>query len=195
VSSTRRGYRSNPTTRWHAPRTRTSGEHGTGGLPVSDMVGKVAIVTAASSGIGRATALAFAHRGAHVVVADIDEERGGAVAAEVAAAGPESVFVRTDVTDPADVTALVGRCVARFGRLDFAHNNAGVQADSAETAECSLDDWARTLAVNLTGVFLSMREEIPAMLDGGGGVIVNTSSAGGLKGFRGASAYVAAKHG
>jgi NAD(P)-dependent dehydrogenase (short-subunit alcohol dehydrogenase family) len=159
------------------------------------MVGKVAIVTGASSGIGRATALAFARRGAHVVVADIDEERGAAVAADVAAVGPESEFVCTDVTDPADVAALVGQCVARFGRLDYAHNNAGIQTDSAETAECSLDDWARTLAVNLTGVFLCMREEIPRMLDGGGGVIVNTSSAGGLKGFPGASAYVAAKHG
>lgn len=159
------------------------------------MDGRVAIVTGASTGIGRATALSFAQRGAHVVVADVDDERGEAVAEEAAVAGPESLFVHTDVTNPADVANLVDRSVARFGRLDYAHNNAGIQTPSAYTADCSLDDWNRTLAVNLTGVFLCMREEIPRLLEGGGGAIVNTSSAGGLKGFPGASAYVAAKHG
>jgi NAD(P)-dependent dehydrogenase (short-subunit alcohol dehydrogenase family) len=160
-----------------------------------EMDGRVAIVTGASSGIGRATALSFAQRGAHVVVADVDDERGEAVAEEAAAGGPESMFVHADVTNPADVANLVDRSVARFGRLDYAHNNAGVQTPSAYTADCSLDDWNRTLAVNLTGVFLCMREEIPRLLEGGGGAILNTSSAGGLKGFPGASAYVAAKHG
>lgn len=159
------------------------------------MAGRVAIVTGASTGIGRATALAFAERGVAVVVADLDAERGESVAGEVVAAGSESLFVRTDVTDPDDVAGVVDRCVARFGRLDYAHNNAGIQTESAPTADCSIDDWDRTLAVNLTGVFLCMRAEITWMLAHGGGGIVNTSSAGGLKGFPGASAYVASKHG
>ena len=159
------------------------------------MDGRVAIVTGASTGIGNASALAFAKQGAHVVVADLDDERGESVAEEAAATGSESLFVHTDVTNPADVEALVQRCVARFGRLDYAHNNAGIQTASSPTGDCSLDDWNRTLAVNLTGVFLCMRAEIPRLLEHDGGVIVNTSSAGGLKGFPGASAYVSAKHG
>jgi NAD(P)-dependent dehydrogenase (short-subunit alcohol dehydrogenase family) len=162
---------------------------------VTEMDERVAIVTGGSTGIGRAAALAFAQRGAYVVVADVDVELGESVAEEVIAAGSESLFVHTDVTNPADVAELVDRCVARFGRLDYAHNNAGIQTSSASTASCTFDDWNRTLAVNLTGVFLCMREEIPRMLANGGGVIVNTSSAGGLKGFPGASAYVASKHG
>src|SRR5262245_5602010 len=128
------------------------------------MNGKVAIVTGASTGIGRASALAFASRGARVVVADLDDERGKSVAEAAAASGSESLFVHADVTEPADVEAMVDGCVARFGRLDYAHNNAGVQADSATIADCSLEDWHRTLAVNLTGVFLCMRAEIPRLL-------------------------------
>ena len=159
------------------------------------MESKVAIVTGASTGIGRATAVAFAREGASVVVADVDEERGEAVAGEVAAAGSESMFVRTDVTSDGEVIALVRRCIERFGRLDYAHNNAGIQTSSADTADCTVDDWNRTIAVNLTGVFLCMRAEIPRMLERRGGAIVNTSSAGGLKGFPGAPAYVSSKHG
>lgn len=159
------------------------------------MQGRVAIVTGASAGIGRASALAFAKRGAHVVVADVDDERGQTVAQEAALIGPESTFVRTDVTNSEDVAALVQGCVARFGRLDYALNNAGIQLPSAYIADSAVDDWNRTLAVNLTGVFLCMRAEIPRLLEQGGGAIVNTSSAGGLKGFPGASAYVSAKHG
>jgi NAD(P)-dependent dehydrogenase (short-subunit alcohol dehydrogenase family) len=160
----------------------------------NDMDGKVALVTGASTGIGRASALAFAKRRAHVVVADLDDDRGESVAEEAGAVGSESLFVHTDVTNRDDVASLVQRCLERFGRLDYAHNNAGIQTAAANTADCSVDDWNRTLAVNLTGVFLCMREEIPQLLEQGG-AIVNTSSAGGLKGFPGASAYVAAKHG
>jgi NAD(P)-dependent dehydrogenase (short-subunit alcohol dehydrogenase family) len=162
---------------------------------VAEMDEKVVIVTGGSAGIGRAVALAFARRGACVTVADVDVERGESVAEEARAAGSESLFVQTDVTDPADIAHLVDRCVKRFGRLDYAHNNAGIQTSSASTHSATIDDWDRTLAVNLTGVFLCMREEIPRMLEHGGGAIVNTSSAGGLKGFPGASAYVASKHG
>jgi len=161
-----------------------------------EMIGKVALVTGSSSGIGRAVALAFAQRGASVVVADLNADRGAAVAEEVAAAGgSDSEFVRADVTNPGDVANMVHRCITRFGRLDYAHNNAGIQTPSASTVETSLEDWNRTLAVNLTGVFLCMQAELPHLLGQGGGAIVNTSSAGGLKGFPGASAYVAAKHG
>lgn len=160
------------------------------------MIGKVALVTGSSGGIGRAVALAFAQRGASVVVADIDVDRGAAVADEVAtASGSASEFVRVDVTNPIDVASMVQRCITRFGRLDYAHNNAGIQTASASTADTSLEDWNHTLAVNLTGVFLCMQAELPYLLEHGGGSIVNTSSAGGLKGFPGASAYVAAKHG
>jgi NAD(P)-dependent dehydrogenase (short-subunit alcohol dehydrogenase family) len=162
---------------------------------VAEMDERVAIVTGGSAGIGRAVVLAFALRGACVVVADLDVERGESVAEEARAVGSEAFFVPTDVTSPDDVAHLVDQCILRFGRLDFAHNNAGIQTASAPTDSCTLDDWDRTLAVNLTGVFLCMRQEIPRMLEGGGGVIVNTSSAGGLKGFPGASAYVASKHG
>jgi NAD(P)-dependent dehydrogenase (short-subunit alcohol dehydrogenase family) len=159
------------------------------------MDGRVAIVTGASTGIGRAAVLAFAGCGARVLVADIDEERGESVASEVEAAGSEAMFVRTDVTNAADVEGMVEKCLAQFGRLDYAHNNAGIQTPLAYAAELAPGDWDRTVAVNLTAVFLCMRAEIPRMLEHGGGAIVNTSSAGGLKGFPGASAYVAAKHG
>ena len=107
---------------------------------MNDTQGRVAIVTGASAGIGRASALAFAKRGAHVVVADVDDERGQSVAEEAAAIGPESMFVRTDVTNPDDVGALVHGCVARFGRLDYALNNAGIQLPSAYIADGTVDD-------------------------------------------------------
>lgn len=168
------------------------GAPGTG----DEMIGKVALVTGATGGIGRAVALAFARQGASVVLADVDADLGATVADEVAAAGGSAAeFVRADVTDPVDVAQMVQRCVATFGRLDYAHNNAGIQTESASTSDTSLEDWNRSLAVNLTGVFLCMRAELPCLLEHGGGAIVNMSSAGGLKGFPGASAYVAAKHG
>jgi NAD(P)-dependent dehydrogenase (short-subunit alcohol dehydrogenase family) len=153
------------------------------------------MVTGASAGIGRATAFAFGREGASVVVADIDAERGESVAAEVEGFGVEAVFVRSDVSDADDVVALVDRAVERFGRLDYAFNNAGIEGAPAPTAECTPDNWNRTIGINLTGVFLCMREEIPRMLATGGGAIVNNSSVAGLVGFAGIPAYTASKHG
>jgi NAD(P)-dependent dehydrogenase (short-subunit alcohol dehydrogenase family) len=159
------------------------------------MEGKVAIVTGASAGIGRATALAFSRAAAAIVVADVDEERGEKTVVEIEEAGGAAAFVQTDVSDPDEVTALVARTVERFGRLDYAFNNAGIEGTPSPTAECTLENWHRTIAVNLTGVFLCMREEISAMLESGGGAIVNNSSVAGLVGFVGIPAYTASKHG
>jgi NAD(P)-dependent dehydrogenase (short-subunit alcohol dehydrogenase family) len=159
------------------------------------MVDKVAIVTGASTGIGRATALAFAREGANVVVADIDTERGEKVAAEVANHGVDAMFVHTDVSRPEDVGRLVERTIERFGHLDYAVNNAGIEGAQAATHECDLDNWNRTIAIDLTGVFLCMRAELPPMLGAGHGAIVNVSSIAGLVGFAGIPAYTASKHG
>ncbi len=162
---------------------------------MSSMQGRVAIVTGASAGIGHAAALAFGREGASVVVADIDRERGEETAVEIEGLGSEAIFARTDVSSADDVVALVDRAVERFGRLDYAFNNAGVEGAPAPTAECTLDNWSRTIAINLTGVFLCMREEIPRMLATGGGAIVNNSSVAGLVGFATIPAYTASKHG
>ena len=159
------------------------------------MQGKVAIVTGASAGIGRAASLAFAREGANVVLADVDDERGEKTATEAAALGVEALFVRTDVADATSVADLVRATVDHFGRLDVAFNNAGIEGTPAPTGDTTLDNWHRTIAVNLTGIFLCMREEIPRMLDVGGGAIVNTSSVAGLVGFAGIPAYTASKHG
>jgi NAD(P)-dependent dehydrogenase (short-subunit alcohol dehydrogenase family) len=156
---------------------------------------KVAIVTGASAGIGRATALALGREGANVVIADVDAERGEKVAREVENLGVGSLFVRTDVANRAEVEQLVAATVARFGRLDCAVNNAGIEGLQAVTHDCVFENWDRTIAVNLTGVFACMRAEIPRLLDAGGGAIVNISSVAGLVGFAGIPAYTASKHG
>lgn len=162
---------------------------------MGDFDGTVAIVTGAAKGIGEATALAFAARGAAVVVADTDEERGESVAAAIRADGGASLFVATDVADAAAVEAMVDRTVAEFGRLDHAFNNAGIEGDPAALAECPRANWDRTIAINLTGVFNCMQSEIPRMSGSGGGSIVNCSSIAGLVGFPDRPAYVASKHG
>lgn len=157
--------------------------------------GQVAVVTGGSAGIGRATVLAFAHAGAAVVVADRDVERGEAIAAEARTIGAPSLFVATDVSDPAQVGGLIDRVVQELGRIDHAFNNAGIEGEQAPTGESSLENWQRVIGINLTGVWLCMRAELAAMAPQGSGSIVNCSSVAGLVGFPGISAYTASKHG
>ena len=161
---------------------------------MGELSGKVAIVTGASAGIGRAAALALAAEGAAVVVADVAADRGEAVAAEIRDKGGRALFVPTDVSHDDQVAAAVRTAVETFGGLDLAFNNAGIEGAPAITHECTLENWNRTLAVNLTGVWSCMRHEIPAMLARGGGSIVNTSSVAGLVGFASLPAYTASKH-
>jgi NAD(P)-dependent dehydrogenase (short-subunit alcohol dehydrogenase family) len=162
---------------------------------VDGLNGKVAIVTGASAGIGRATALALAAEGAAVVVADIDVARGMQTAQDIVAKGGRALFVETDVADDESVATMVERTVDEFGGLDLAFNNAGIEGAPAATHDCTPENWHRTLAINLSGVWSCMRHEIPRMLDRGGGSIVNCSSVAGLVGFAALPAYVASKHG
>lgn len=159
------------------------------------MPGKVALVTGGSSGIGRATALAFASEGAIVVVADRDAVGGEATARMIQEGGGQAVFVQTDVAKAADVAALIRTTVELYGHLDYACNNAGIAGPQAPTAEYPEDAWNQVIGVNLTGVWLCMKHEIAQMLRQGGGVIVNMASILGTVGFPNAPAYTAAKHG
>jgi NAD(P)-dependent dehydrogenase (short-subunit alcohol dehydrogenase family) len=157
--------------------------------------GRVALVTGGASGIGRATALAFAREGMRVVMADVAEDGGAETVRLAAAAGGEASFARCDVTRAAEVAALVDRVVATYGRLDCAANIAGIEGALALTAEYPEAEWNRVLAVNLTGVWLCLKYEIPHMLAHGGGSIVNMSSVQGVAAAAGMCAYTAAKHG
>ncbi len=157
--------------------------------------GKVAIVTGAGSGIGRGSAMAFAAAGAAVVVADVSDEGGASCVADITAAGGQAIFVRADMRSTRDVEAMVGVTVDTYGRLDFAHNNAGIDVPHQPLAEVDEDDWDAILDVDLKGVWRCMKAEIPVMLRTGGGAIVNTSSMAGVVGVAGAAAYCSAKHG
>ena len=156
---------------------------------------KVALVTGAASGIGRAVALVWAREGARVVVSDLNPQEGEATAALVRAQGGDALFVPADVGKPEDGEALVAQTVAHYGRLDIACNNAGIGGPQAPTADYPLDGWAQVININLSGVFYGMKYQIPAMLKSGGGSIVNMASILGAVGFSGAPAYAAAKHG
>ena len=156
----------------------------------------VALVTGAGSGIGRATAYAFARAGYALVLADSDEAGGRATEAELIAEEFPGKFVRCDVSREEEVSALVESAVDSFGRLDAAFNNAGIEGAQAETADCPAENFDRVIAVNLRGVYLCMREEIRQMLrQSGGGAIVNCASVAGLIGLPNIPAYVASKHG
>jgi len=156
---------------------------------------KVALVTGASSGIGRAVAMVWAREGARVVVSDMNRIGGEETVALVHAKGGDAIFLAADVGQPKDAQSLVEQTVAHYGRLDVACNNAGIGGPSAPIADYPLDGWAQVININLSGVFYGMQQQITAMLKTGGGSIVNMASVLGAVGFATNSAYTAAKHG
>jgi NAD(P)-dependent dehydrogenase (short-subunit alcohol dehydrogenase family) len=162
---------------------------------MSLLTGKVAVVTGGASGIGRASAIALAAQGATISVVDQDEAGAAETVAAITAAGGTAQVYAADIADATDVDAFLTATVRDFGRLDIAFNNAGIEGEPAATVDCTDANWARTLAVNLTGTWLCMRGEIPRMIAGGGGSIINCASIAGLVGFENLPAYVASKHG
>jgi NAD(P)-dependent dehydrogenase (short-subunit alcohol dehydrogenase family) len=157
------------------------------------VAGKVALVTAAGSGIGAATAALLAVHGARVVVSDIEPESGAATVQRIADSGGDAAFVRADVADEADVRATVSAATKRYGRLDIAFNNAGIGSrGSVQTVE--REGWDRVIAINITGTFLCLRHEVEAMIATGGGAIINNASVWGLVAGADSAAYVTSKH-
>lgn len=159
----------------------------------STFTNKVVIVTGGASGIGRAAAIAFAKKGAKVAVADWTENQE--TVELITASGGEAIFIKCDVSKADDVKAMVEKTVATFGRLDYAFNNAGIEGAAAPTKDCTEENWDKTIGVNLKGIWLCMKYEIPEILKQGKGAIVNCASVAGLVGFGGLPAYVASKHG
>ncbi len=157
--------------------------------------GKVAIVTGGNFGIGRATAIAFAKRGAHVVVVDNVEDKENTTLKLISNAGEDAFFVQCDVSKGEEVRSMIEKTVAKYGRVDFAFNNAGIEGQMANTHECTEENFDKTMAVNLRGIWLCMKNEIPEMLKHQKGVIINCASVAGLNGFAGLPAYTASKHG
>jgi NAD(P)-dependent dehydrogenase (short-subunit alcohol dehydrogenase family) len=164
-------------------------------VETGEFAGKVAFVTGSASGIGRATALAFAREGVAVAAADVSEKENQETVRMIEGLGGRALGLSCDVTSSENVKAALEKVVQVFGRLDFAFNNAGIEQPITATADLTEEEWAGNLAVNLTGVFTCMKYEIPLVLEQGGGAIVNTSSGAGVKGFAGQAAYSAAKHG
>jgi NAD(P)-dependent dehydrogenase (short-subunit alcohol dehydrogenase family) len=161
---------------------------------MNEFAGKVALITGGNAGIGRATAIEFAKHGAKVAVIGRREKEGNEVIAEVKALGGEAIFVRSDVSKESDVKAMIERTLATFGRLDFAFNNAGIEEALTPLPDQTEETYDRIMDINVKGVWLSLKHQIPAMLKTGGGAIVNNSSIAGLVGFAMAPVYVASKH-
>src|SRR6516165_6055807 len=163
---------------------------------MTDMfLNNVALVTGAASGMGLATARAFAEAGAAVVLADYRQDQVDAEAKKLTTEGYEAIAIACDVSDDAQVAAMVDSTVAYFGRLDAAFNNAGVMARIAPTADSTCEEWDRVIGINLRGVWSSMKYELRQMERQGSGAIVNCSSVGGFTGDKGISPYIASKHG
>ena len=156
---------------------------------------KVAIVTGAGSGIGKAISLLYAAEGAKIVVSDIDEKGGNETVSEIKANGSEAIFVKADTSKPDDNKNVVEQAVKQFGGLHIAVNNAGIGGPLKPTGEYPIDGWDKVIAINLSGVFYGLRYQIPAILSSGGGSIVNVASILGKVGTKNSPAYVAAKHG
>lgn len=161
---------------------------------MSQFAGKVALVTGGNAGIGRAAAIEFAKQGAKVVVSGRRDKEGNAVVAEIKAMGGEAIFVRTDVSKSRDVEAMIEQTLATFGRLDFAFNNAGAEQALTPLPEQTEETYDQIMDINVKGIWLSLKNEIPAMLKTGGGAIVNNSSVAGLVGFATVPIYTASKH-
>lgn len=159
-----------------------------------DFKGKVALVTGAGSGIGEETALKFSANGARVMLSDIDASAGNELLVRIQEQGGEAAFLPCDVSSSAQVETLIDETLRRYGRLDIACNNAGIEGVQGVTAECAEDNFDRVTATNTKGVWLCMKHEIPEIVRAGGGAIVNLSSIAGLIGFPGLPAYVASKH-
>jgi len=160
---------------------------------MSRLSGKVAIITGAASGMGRATAIRFAGEGAKIVIADLNKEGGEAAARDCRENGSDAVFQKTDVSGEADVKAAVERAVKEFGRLDIIYNNAGLGGAVGPLDQITVENWDKTLGILLRGVFLGMKHSIPAMRKVGGGSIISTASIAGIQGYAGIHAYSAAK--
>ncbi|HEX2878490.1 MAG TPA: SDR family oxidoreductase [Polyangiaceae bacterium] len=160
----------------------------------SQFANSVALVTGGAAGIGKAAVLAFAAQGAKVAFCDVKKEQGEELANSIEKSGGRALFIQADVSKSADVERLIGLTVKTYGRIDHAFNNAGIEGQLATTADCSEENFDRTLAINLKGVWLCMRYEIQQMLKQGAGAIVNMSSVAGLIGFPNLPAYVASKH-
>ncbi|MFS0576262.1 glucose 1-dehydrogenase [Sporosarcina sp. 179-K 3D1 HS] len=157
------------------------------------MQDKVGIVTAAGSGIGRASALAFAEEGAKVVVSDINEEAGMETVRQIEENGGDAIFIYCNVAEEQQVIDLVKQTVAHYGRLDWAHNNAGIGAPTKPIADTETSDWDRCVQITQTSLYFSLKHQIPAMLESGGGAIVNTASTAGLMGSENLATYSATK--
>lgn len=162
---------------------------------MSQLKNKVAIITGAASGIGKATAILFAKEGAKVVVSDINEESGNKVVEEIKADGGEAIFIKADTSSPEQNENLVKETVKAFGKLDVAVNNAGIGGEVNKAGDMSIEGWQKVIDINLSGVFYGMKYQAPEMVKNGGGSIINIASILGQAGFATSAGYVAAKHG